>query len=81
MARVNEHKAQVEMHVHRRLKSVCESMQSDQSLGVPAEETLYPWLPIELPLKTMIRLCGCVGRMSLPRVHIPSCTFFWTPNQ
>ena len=36
--------------------------QSDQSLSFPPEETLDPWLPIECPLKTRIRLCRFDGR-------------------
>ena len=28
----------------------------------PWKKTLDPWLPIEGPMKTVIRLCGCAGR-------------------
>ena len=36
---------------------------SDQSLSVSftPEEVLDPWLPIERPFKTLIRLCKCTG--------------------
>ena len=42
-------------------KSVCASTQSDQSLSFLPEITSNPWLPKELPSKTLIRLCGCTG--------------------
>ena len=32
------------MHIQRRFKSVCTSIQSDQSLSFPTEETLNPWV-------------------------------------
>ena len=44
-----------------RFKSVCSSAQSDQSHSFLSEETLDPWLPIELQPKTLIRLCGYAG--------------------
>ena len=54
-----QHKVKVGMCVQRRFKSVCTSTQSDRSPNFPPEETLDPWIPIECPSKTLIRLCGC----------------------
>ena len=34
----------------------CASASSDWSLSFPPEETVDPWLPIERPSKTLIRL-------------------------
>ena len=43
------------MCAQRRLRSAWASAQSDQSLRCPPEETLGPYLPIELTAKTLIR--------------------------
>ena len=43
----------------RRLRSAWASVQSDQSLRCPHEETLGPRLLIECAAKTLIRLGGC----------------------
>ena len=51
-----QHQVQVDMRAQPRLKSVCASAQSDQSLNFPPEEMLDPWLPIERLSKTLIRL-------------------------
>ena len=56
-----QHKVQVGMCVQRIFKSICASAQSDQSLSFPLEGTLDPWLSIECPSKTLIRLRGCAG--------------------
>ena len=56
-----QHKLQVEVCLQWRFKSACASAQSGQSLSLPPEETLDPWLHIERPLKTQIRLRGCAG--------------------
>ena len=45
----------------RRLKSVCTSTHSHQSLRCPHDETLYPWLFKMWPVKIPIRLCVCTG--------------------
>ena len=42
-------------------KSVCVSSPSDQSLSFPYEVMLDPWLPLEHPSKTLIRLCSLIG--------------------
>ena len=44
------------MCVLRKLTLACLSTQSDQGLSLPPEETLDPWLPIERPTMTLIRL-------------------------
>ena len=53
------------VHIEDSKQSGHQSGQSDQSahsdLSFLIEETLDPWLPIERPLKTLIRLCGCTG--------------------
>ena len=49
-------KRQVGMRIQRRFKSASASAQSDQCLRLRTEETLHSWLPIECPLKTLIRL-------------------------
>ena len=49
------------MCVRQRLKSVCASTQSDQSLRCPHEETLHPWLSKICPVKILIRLRECAG--------------------
>ena len=49
-------KLQVGMYV---FKSVCAYPRSDKSLSVLPEEMVEPWLPIELPLQTLITLRGC----------------------
>ena len=43
----------------RRLRSAWASVQSDQSLRCPPEESLSPKLPIKRTAKTLIRLGGC----------------------
>ena len=45
----------------RSLGSVCASAQADQSLRCPPEDAWGPWLHIECPAKTLIRLRGCAG--------------------
>ena len=40
------------MCVQQRFKSVCASVQSDQSLSFIPEETLDPWVTIDCPSKT-----------------------------
>ena len=44
-----------------RLTAVWASVQSDQSLCCPHEESLDPYLPIKCAAKTLIRLGGCPG--------------------
>ena len=56
-----QHKVQVGMCVHQRFKSVCASVQLDQGLSFPPEETLPPWLHMKCPSKTLISLCICTG--------------------
>ena len=55
-------------HTHRGLKSVCVFAQSDQSLSFPPEETFGHWIPIEHPLKTLIRLRGYAGHARIQKV-------------
>ena len=45
----------------RRIRSAWESVQSDQRLRCPQDETLGPYLPIERTAKTLIRLGGWPG--------------------
>ena len=45
--------------VQRRLRSICVSAQSDQSLRCPPEDALDPWVPTKSPVTTMIRLRIC----------------------
>ena len=49
------------IYVWRRFKSVFVPEQSEQSLSFPPEETLGPWLAMERPSKTLIRLRGRAG--------------------
>ena len=49
------------MCVKQRLRSAWASIQSDQSLRCPHEESLGPYLPIEHTAKTLISLGGCPG--------------------
>ena len=49
------------VQVQPRFKAVCTSAQSYHCHSFSPEETLDPWLPIEHPLKTLIRLCRCAG--------------------
>ena len=49
------------MCAQRRLRSAWAAGQSDQCFRCPHEESLGPYLPVELTLKTMIRLGGCPG--------------------
>ena len=57
----NQDNVHVGMCAHQRLKSVCASTQSDQSLSLPPEETLDPCLPIKRPSKILIGLRMCAG--------------------
>ena len=54
-----QRKVQVGMCIQRKFKSVCASTQANQSLPFQHEETLNPWLSIECPSKTLIRLREC----------------------
>ena len=49
------------MCAQRRFRSACTSAQADQSLRCPFEEALNPWLPLECPARTLIKLCRCAG--------------------
>ena len=51
-----QHNEEVGMCEQWRFKSVCLSAQFDQSLSLQPEDTLDAWLPIERPLKTLIRV-------------------------
>ena len=46
-----------------------------------SEENLDPWLPIEHPSKTPIRLRSAQADLSLQWTLVPTCTFCWTPAQ
>ena len=50
-----------DIRAQRRFKSACASVQSDQSLRCPHEETLHPWLSKMRPVKILIRLRECAG--------------------
>ena len=54
-------KQQNGMCAQRRLRSAWASAQSDQSLRLPHDKSLCPYLPIECTAKTLIRLSGCPG--------------------
>ena len=72
------------MCIQLRFKSVCPSAQSDQSLSFRTEETWDPWLPIDCPSKTLIRLCEIANvqvDLSLRWDYMPTCTFWWTAAQ
>ena len=60
------------MCVQRRLRSTCASAQSHQSLRRPPEDASDSWLPTECLAKTLIRLRGCVGDLSIRRAHVES---------
>ena len=51
------------MCAQQRLRSAWASIQSDQSLRCPHEESLGPPLPIERTAKTLIRLGGCTATL------------------
>ena len=67
----NQQKA---MCAQRRLRSAWASAQSDQSLHCPPEETLWPQLPMERTVKTLIRLGGCPG---WPESSLDTQLFCW----
>ena len=49
----------INMCAKGKLKSACTSVQSDQSLCCPYEESLYSWVAKRHPVKILIRLHKC----------------------
>ena len=54
-------KVQSDMCAQRRLKKVCTSTQSDQSLRCQHGNTLHPWLSKIRPVTILIRFSECAG--------------------
>ena len=64
------HKVQIGMCIQQRFIFVCASIQFDQSW-------FFNWRNVwPLATQRLIRLCGCLRWM-----HMPACTFRWTPAQ
>ena len=68
-----------DMCAQRRRRSAWVSIQSDQSLCCPHEETLDPWLSLKLTAKTLIRLGH--ADLSLRWTHRSFCWFCHTAAQ